>query len=103
VIATPISFDSIVAGCFDGIRRYGADPQVAIALLDAVAAGARPCADSDRLRVLEEQAGEIHEAFSASVKVESKRDRELVDCVFEKTRATLEKALHSAAAASGIA
>lgn len=90
VIVDPTRFDAIAASCFDPIRRHGAhEPQVAIALLDAIRAGAGNRVEEERRCVLEEHAREIMTGF-ARARGDSKRDAALVEAAFERTMASLE-------------
>lgn len=101
VIAEPTRFEVLLASCFDGIRRYGADdPLVIVTLLDAIAAGARVGGDSARLQMLDEHARETYEAFARSPGSESKRDRAIVDSAYESVSMQIRDALATRANAS---
>lgn len=100
LVVEPTRFEAVVASCFDAIRRYGiGDPQVAVALLGAVEAGARRCSDAGRLGVLQEHALEIHAGYVGARDTGSKRDRALVEAAFERASSALQEAASAEGAA----
>lgn len=102
VIVAPTRFEAVVASCFDAIRRHGAhDPQVVVALLDAIATSVRVCSSAERLGVLEEHVREACGAFEGSRGSASKRDRLQVERAFVAAGMAIEAARRSQAGRGG--
>ena len=75
VAVTPTRYADIVGSCFDSIRQYGAgDPDVVVALFDAIRDAATTRLSPDRVAVLEEHAAEVRDAHArARARLETRR------------------------------
>jgi len=74
VITPHVTFEQMVAMCFDPLRRYGGSHvSIVVALLEAIAAAVECCPDVLRREVLASHAKEIYEGFTAG-NVKSARD-----------------------------
>lgn len=92
VIVDATRFETLVGSCFDSIRRHGVkDPEIAVALLEAIRAAAEECRIASRLRILGVHAGEIREQYRHANEEGSRRDLELVEGVFQRLRRVLEQ------------
>jgi uncharacterized membrane protein len=92
IVATePTTFESLVGSCFDPIRRHGGrDPEIAVALLEAIGRVVEVCENGDRRRVLGGHADEIRSRYLGSdASTSSRRDRELVEGVFARIQTAL--------------
>jgi uncharacterized membrane protein len=86
-------FDAILGSCFDELRSHGADdPDVAIALIDALGRAASRCREPDRIDVLREHLDETRDAFRRSSAAASARDRTRVDAAHRRAAQRIESA-----------
>ncbi|HSN83793.1 MAG TPA: DUF2254 family protein, partial [Polyangiales bacterium] len=87
-----ITFEEIVASCFDPIRRYGIGHiQIVLAMFDALRDAGECCRDPGRRRVLADHAVEIHREFEAQ-SGHSPPDVAKVERAFEQAMKLLERA-----------
>ncbi len=92
VVVAPTRYAEIVGSCFDSIRRYGAgDPDVVVALFDAIHDAATTELSPDRASVLEEQAAELC-AARAREEDGSKRDAARVEAAHARALEALARA-----------
>lgn len=92
VIIPHITFEEIVASCFDPIRRYGIGHiQIVLAMFDALRDAGECCRDPGRRRVLADHAVEIHREFEAQ-SGHSPPDVAKVERAFEQAMKLLERA-----------
>lgn len=90
VVVEPTRFEDVAASCFDAMRRYGAgEPQVAIAMLEAIEGAAFETQDDERRAVLQDHAREIEAGFERDAAHRSERDRALVAGAFERASVAL--------------
>jgi len=92
VIAPATSFEAIVSSCFDSVRSYACgDPQVVLALLDAIERGCVACSDPERRAVLRGHARETLAEFESQRGARSERDRRRVESAYQRMLASLAK------------